>query len=383
MYPKSKKTNLNKSGLNATLEKNNDMKNLINYLCIMCFLVVSCKHEGTYYNPDVIINESGIECMDSVSLHHIRDISNMVYGLYSIDNYLILIQNNRDTLFQVFDMRNDSLIASFGKIGHAHNEFRRVPVKAYCTSNKKGNPILCVQEEACTKFIDIKESVETNKCVIAETIKDNKDFAFYYTFHIGNNKCFNYKTVSYEDARDHIYIKPMFYMNDSSEKGWDIFPQIITPTFSSLVDCAYLMKVLVSPNGKYVVGINQLIDIVTIFDLSKDKTIGIINLDSYTLEKMEREFNEDNFDKKVICFNISGCTSDNSFFVLKDGDLYENVALNENEDGYSVVSRYDWSGNKLTSYVLDKKLIYIAYNKNTDILYAISAADRLYSFKLR
>lgn len=80
---------------------------------------------------------------------------------------------------------------------------------------------------------------------------------------------------------------------------------------------------------------------------------------------------------------VGDAESEISYCVLKDGDLYENVALNENEEGYSVVSRYDWSGNKLTSYVLDKKLIYIAYNKNTDILYAISAADRLYSFKLR
>jgi len=359
------------------------MKNLIYPIFFIVLLFVSCRPEKAYYKPDIIINENGIERVDSIALHHVRDIHNMVYGLYSIDEYLILVQNNRDTLFQVYDTRNDSLIAHFGKIGHAHNEFQRVPVKAYCISNENNLPMLCIQEEACTKLIDVKASIETNKCVIAETLKDDKNFAFYYTFHIGNKKCFNYKTVSYEDARDHIYIKPAFYMNNDSDKGWDIFPQIINPTYSSVVEYAYLMKVLTSPNGKYVVGINQLIDFVTIFDLPKNKTIGIINSDSYTFENMETVFNENNIGEKVICFNISGCATDNSFFVLKDGDLYENIAQNENEEGYTIISRYEWSGNKRSSYVLDKKLIYIAYNENTGILYAISAADKLYSFKLR
>lgn len=362
-----------------------NMKNriLVLGLEILCIAFFSCNSGDSYYNPDDVIVDKNDDNIVTISLLHVKDLPSISRGLTCIDNYLILTQENRDSVFQVIDMTNGASIASFGKVGHARNEFSSIPFRVYCSRNEKGDPMLCIQQKLCTKIVDIKKSVETNNCVVSKIIKENKFLLFDYTFHFAENKWFNYKTVSYEDARDKEYIKPMFYMNDDANNEWDVFPQIITPTYSSLVDCAYAMNVLVSPNGKFAVGIHNFIDIVTIFDIDNHKSIGIVNPNSYTLKDMENEFNEDNFDDKVMWYNTSGWASNNSFMVIKAGVLYQNVAEDEDEEGTCAIKWYDWNGEKQASFIANKKLNYIAYNEKTDVLYAISYANKLYSCKLK
>lgn len=338
--------------------------------------------EDLYYNPDKILVDERNDYTDSIILKDVNELYNEVKGLYSIDNYLILVQDNKDSIFQVLDINSGTCLASFGKVGHAHNEFQSSPWKVYCVRDEKGEPMLCIQDIKCTKVVDIKKSVDEGNCVISKIIKEKKDYLFDYTYYFAENKWFNYKTVSYEDARDLVYIKPMFYMNNETDNGWDLFPQIINPTVTSLVECAYAMNLFVSPNGRYVVGIQNYIDNVTVFDISKKRSIGIINPDSYTLQDLESEFNENNIKEKLIWYNTSGCATDNYFMVIKDGDFYRNVAHEDSEDGTSVINWYDWTGEKQSSYVLNKKLSYIAYDEKTSILYAISNANKLYYYRL-
>lgn len=357
--------------------------NFVLGLGILSLSFFSCNRKDAYYNPDVIKVENNDGNTDSITLQYVKDIPLSSKGIFCIDNYLILTQENKDTVFQVMDINSGSIIANFGKVGHTRNEFSSTPQKVYCTRDEKGEPMLCIQDNLCTKVVDVKKSIETNNCVIAKIIKENKFFLFDYTFHFAGGKWFNYKTVSYEDARDKEYIKPMFYLNDDTDNEWNIFPQIITPTYSNLVDYAYAMKVLVSSNGKFAVGIHNFIDIVTIFDIANHKSIGIFNPNSYTLRDMESEFNKDNINEKLIWYNTSGCATDKSFMVIKDGDLYNDIAYDDSEKGVSIINLYDWNGGKQASYTANKKLEYIAYSEDTGILYAISYANKLYSYKLK
>ena len=323
------------------------MKKVTIIFGILCATFFSCSHGDSYYSPDEILVDERVECVDSIILENVKELSSVVVGLYSIDHYLILVQNNRDSVLQVIDMNNNSFVTSFGKVGRARNEFQNIPQRVYCIKDEKGKPMLCIQENTCTKLVDIEKSVETSECVMSKVIKEKKDYLFDYTYHFAGNKCFNYKTVSYEDARDEVYIEPKFYMEDSDEK-WEI-----------------------------------LIDMVTIFDIEHNRSIGIVNPASYTLNDLESDFNENNIKEKLIWYNTSGCATDNCFMVIKDGDFYRNVAHEDSEDGTSVINCYDWNGEKRFSYVVNKKLNYIAYNDKTGVLYAISNSDILYSSKLK
>lgn len=349
---------------------------------VLCLMFYSCNQKDSHYSTDYKIIEKSNVYADSIVLQDLEHVSSVVEELCCIDNFLILIQHNRDSIFQIIDSKNDSIIVSFGKIGHARNEFLNIPQKVYCIRNKDGQPLLCIQEEKCTKIVDIKKSIDTNVCTIADIIKEQKEYFFYSTYHFNKNKHFNYKTVSYEDARDGIYIKPTFCLNDDFEKKWDVFPNIITPSFSNIIDCAYAMKMLVSPNGEYAVGIQHFVDNVTIFDFHRNKTTGIINPNSYTLQNMELDFSENNMPDKLIWYNTSGCASDNCFMVIKDGRLYKNVAYDDNEDGSSIINKYGWDGQQQSSIVLNKKARHIAYCEMTDKLYVIGNTNILYFCKL-
>jgi len=138
-----------------------------------------------------------------------------------------------------------------------------------------------------------------------------------------------------------------------------------------------------APNGKYVVGIQNFVDAMTIFNLDENKTIGIINPDSYTLEDIESEFNENNISEKLRWYNTTGCVTDQCFIVLKDGRFYRDVVNEDSETGNSVVCKYDWNGKLLSSYVLNKRATYIAYCDMTDKLYVIGSSNKLYSCNLK
>ena len=150
------------------------MKKVTIIIGILCSTVFSCNHGDKYYNPDKILVDERVEYTDSIILSNGKELSNAVVGLYSIDNYIILIQNNRDSVLRITDMNNDSFVASFGKIGRARNEFQNIPQRAYCIKDEKGKPMLCIQENTCTKLVDIKNSVETSNCVMSKVIKEKK-----------------------------------------------------------------------------------------------------------------------------------------------------------------------------------------------------------------
>ena len=50
---------------------------------------------------------------------------------------------------------------------------------------------------------------------------------------------------------------------------------------------------------------------------------------------------------------------------------------------YRYINCYDWNGGIQASYIVNKKLGYIAYSEDTGVLYAISYADKLYFCKLK
>lgn len=98
------------------------------------------------------------------------------------------------------------------------------------------------------------------------------DIYFNHTFHVGDNAKFIYKQVSYEDARDAVYIPPLYYLVTGDTKfEWNIHPNIINPEWSNMVDAAYSNVVWIKPDGSKAISVPNFIDIVNIFDLSKKR----------------------------------------------------------------------------------------------------------------
>ena len=340
---------------------------------VICVIFLSCNTSPRLYNPDVVMYKNIKSRIDSLQLHEVLDINADVRNLLCIDKYLIISQDNSDTLFWVVDTSEDSIIARFGRIGHASNEFSSTPEIVYCARDVDGSPLLCVLEEVCTKIIDLRKSIESNKCIMSDVIEEKKNSFFYHTYHLAGRKCFKNKIVSYNDPRDEIYFPPEFCYIDEDIKKWNIYPEIIKPQFKSSVIGDYYNTISVSPNGMYVASMNYHIDIITIFDLKEKRAIGIVNPNSYTYDFLENEINESNVNEKIRLFNTSVCATDKHYVVLEDGrTLRERGIDNErgNENVGLKVCGYDWKGNCQFAYNVDKNISYIAYDEITNKIYA-------------
>ena len=187
-------------------------KNII-FVVALCISLCSCDSLHKFYNPDVQRDKDVRTCCDTLRLNEVQSLSAVVYNLLCIDDYLIMAQRDKRAIFRVLDVSTDVELAAFGQLGHAQNEFEEFPFsnwQIYCTRDEKGAPMLCVQDGICTKVIDLRKSIETKNCVIANVIKDKNESRFHNTYHLSCQKQFVYKRASFDDPRDHIYLKVVF-----------------------------------------------------------------------------------------------------------------------------------------------------------------------------
>lgn len=354
----------------------------------LCVVLLSCTLSHKFYNPDVQKEKDERMCLDTLQLNKLEILSATVRNLLCIDDYLIIVQKNKNELFKVLNTSNDSVIAAFGQTGHARNEFEHFPQITYCTRDKKGLPLLCVYDGVCTKILDLKKSIIANRCITTSIIKEKNDRRFYQVYHFVDRKSFLYKSASYEDPRDNIYFPPEFSFIDKGEKKWNIFPDIVKPIgFPSSADVDYNNVIVVSPDALHIACVNNFIDIVTVFDLAKGLALGIVNPNSYSFEYLENEITESDVNEQIRFYNSSACATDLHYFILENGKTLnekDNDDMNGVENVGLKLRGYDWEGNCLFAYNINKNLSYIAYNEANHKFYATGLLnDTLYNCKLK
>lgn len=338
----------------------------------------SCGTSNKLYNPDALLLKEEKSVIDSIHLERMWISHSPVLDIKCIDPYLVLIQYNKDTLFTVIDSSSDTIMARFGQIGRARNEFLNYPEIAYCVRGEDGSPLLCVQEELCTKIVDLRKSIETNQCIIIDAIKETDNSLFHHIYHLGKDDLFVYKTLSYEDPRDEIFEEPEFYITGNYSKKWRIFPRVIKPQYTNIVDCAYYNDVSISPDTKHVLSMYCFWDMMTIFDISNNMATGIVSPQSYTLEFLESEITESNAPEELIWYNTSSCATDQHFLVIEDGGLY----AKDRSANPSLVCGYNWDGHLRFTYMLDQRIAKIAYSEDNQMLYAVNFEDELFRYKI-
>lgn len=346
----------------------------------ICVFLFSCNPTPKFYNPDIIKYKETRTDIDTIILHDSIDLCTSIRNILCIDEFLIIVQENNQEFFKILNTSNDSVLATFGQVGHAGNEFITIPHFVYCTRDEEGNPLLCIQEKQQTKVLDLEKSVKENNAIVKNIIKEEKDCFFYQIFHLNGNREFIYKTVTYNDPRDGIFSPPKYFFHEGNkEKEWNIYPNIIKPQFKNGAIDSYYSKTSISPNGKHIVDMNCFIDLLTVFDLETKQSTGIMNPESYTFEYLEKEITEENVEQKIKFYNTFACATDKRFFVIEDGDYY----FKDKRKQESVISEYNWKGVREKVYKLNKRFTNIAFCEKNQKLYLIEEYEYLYNFILK
>lgn len=352
-------------------------------IVFVCLSFCACGYQNLeYFNPDNVAKLEFAVKSDTLHYDSVFELYSNVDVLNCIDDYLILTNSNKDTLFTVIDMMTDSVVAKFGSIGHARNEFLTNPFIIYCIRNMGHSPLVYVLDQKSTKVIDLRKSISENKCVLSDVIKEDKDVFFFQPYHVSNTQSFVYKTVSYIDPRDGIYFPPEFYVTGKESFKWNIYPNIIKPEYSNAVDIVYYNIIKPKPDGSKVLSVSLFMDIVMLFDLNTKLATGYVNPDSYTFNYVNENSDEASVRNTIRLYHGATCVTDSHFAIVEDGKLYIDHYREKSETGYSTINIYTWDGKLERSCVVDKNVREIAYHEKTKTLYAISFDNRLFKYKL-
>ena len=344
--------------------------------CLICLTLFSCSRESELYQPDRLIEVENDYDVKSKSCQVIDTLVQNIGGAYSIDNYLIVLTNNSGSLINVYDVRNDKKIASFGDKGNAKNEFGDSFWHSYVTKYPNGEIMLNVSQAAgtITKVINVNKSIKHGKCCLERIIKHTQNNAstFSRPYFFGDNSYICYKEVSYDDPRDNIFYAPNIICSDKGKiKTKCVFPKTIKTDYLNNIFCAYSFTYSVRPDFKKSVNAMKFIDIINFVDTHSLEVIGVCNKLSVDMSYFESDINESNLTKKIKLYNIAICSSNEKVFVLKTNgvsiqDIYDKKPFNK------FIFVYDWDGNLLDSFEVKEELAYIAYNEKYNMLYGIS-----------
>jgi len=354
------------------------MKRLIYVL--LAILVFSCQERYQFYAPDrlIVVDESKVDTDTLIEVStNIR--LELARKIFYAGRYLLAIQDNPKKIFTVIDISSDSVLAEFGQVGHANNEFISIPKNVY---SPDGNNIY-VQEFASTKVIDLMGSIGNNNCYVKEIIKETYTELFHTILHSRNGSIFVYKDVSYEDARDAIYYKPEFFLINKQGDicRWNLYPYLLFKGDKAISDISYVNEVYIKPDGEKAIEMLHCVDLLNIFDFKADKVTGLLSPHSYTFDDIYSKMTVGNMPEILRWYNMSACVTNENFFVLKDGRLYAKMMNGEDDNGFSEIYVFDWNGKLFKKCITKRRLGDIAFDESAKVIYGLGLDGAIYKYK--
>lgn len=354
---------------------------------IIKVVLTSCSStENLLYNPDTLTLLEFNVPKDSIKGDEIKKEIYTLHEMECINDILVILSDKPNAFISVIDCKNDSIIAQFGNLGHAKDEFIDSPKSMYWEKDANGNITLYCQDliKSVTKVINLTESIKRNKCILIKEIKhDSQGIDFQY-FHLDKEGKSNIcrKFVTFDDPRDNIYYPPSFFIKNetNSIQTIELYPKIISNDLVGVLYSAYFDILHLSPDKTKLVQAFNCIDLFNVINISTHSVNGYMGLDSYDFESFQELKTIEEANEKMHLFYQDVCVTDSLIIALKDGRNI--VAQKEGKVHQFKTYVIDWNGNILSSYFMDRELAQIAYNENLNVLYGIDLDGNLFKYNL-
>lgn len=351
---------------------------------IMAIFVSCVNKQHKYYSPNKLLEYVVKNPIDTISGTCISNYYGLnAMGLDCCDSLLVIMENpSASHVFTILNMNNDSIVAQFGNIGHAKNEFISTPNNCYFEKNTSNDICMCFSDDGIkTKVVNLSKSIIRDNCVL-EDILDQK-YKSYEFFKISQDKYFVRQGVIYEDARDNIFFPPKFVIIEKQKlKEIDLYPMLINSSDYPVLMMTYGSTTKMAPNKEKVVEALAYIDIINIIDIKNATVIGLKEKKCYGFSDLEEHKSPKDFEEFVKICNAGLCLSNKYVFVIRDGRKYKEWHRAETNKNRKLIA-FDWQGNQLFSLCLAERIDFMAYNEKTCQMYGLSYDDGiLYKYDL-
>ena len=331
----------------------------LTYVIITCaFVFVSCHQSDKTKN--VLFEETkkliGEKCT-SINTYQIVSID-------VIDSLLLIINNNGDHLFQVYNVNNDILISEFGKKGKGPGEFYE-PILMN-DPRRKDKYQLKIFDCARRRIVnvDLKQSVIKKETVFTENYLTNElhhisdiycihDSIFYF---LGEKNKF-----SIYNAKNKTKIDVPYAIKDLDYNIPEKYEQI---AYSS-------SKIVVDSTHDVIVTAPKCLAQLDFYNL-KGEYVKTVKFADH-VEFWNNELIGNKVDAKMYIYDIK--TTDDFIYALSL-NATTNQLTNQSKDISSELLVFNWAGEPIKKYIFDTCLGYFAIDHRNKCLYGYAPFEK-------
>lgn len=344
------------------------MKNIFPYIVASFFLVIliSC---GDLNNKKLSTKFNTPETLSLFSDFSINEDSlGRVEGIFCSDNYLIVFGQYEEFLYSLFDCSSGQFINRFGQIGQGPNEVlfgsQGYPTgKHFYIFNDQTKQIYCVNLDSLNYKTDSKllkrfikyniPEAQFSKLIVASDstfigIGDYQSGNLYTLFNSKNNvldsniKSYNAGNETFNDYTRFISNQGCLTIHPEKDKF------AFSPFFSSNIDFVEIKDNKISP--------------INLLRLENPKYDALIEGNGTIFRAIPS--------KEAITGYIDLCSTSEHVYALHSSQkLYENWRKS------TEILVYDWKGNPIKQYIIDKEAYHIAVNERLKRIYVTIEND--------
>ncbi|MCQ2975333.1 MAG: TolB-like 6-bladed beta-propeller domain-containing protein [Bacteroidales bacterium] len=321
-------------------------------ISILFLLIVSCGSKKETFN-DYFTNEKSINLTNEIE--ELIDIIQKPYSICYIDSNFIISNTDCDSLVTIYNMRNQQTKNLFHK-GFGPNEILNEP---YISNGKNSNELLVLDNLSGKLYnIDLENDYSINQDTTFTTRCEQILYDDTLQFSCLSAKEYQYELTTPNELKYFGDVRKIFN-NDSIEV------ENVLGGFSTISQKN--KKICLG----WIIG-----DILEIFDYSNINDIKLSKSLILNFPKMEME--EMIFGNINIGIN-SITSNDDYIFALYSGNKLSIVEQMVDESEILLCKNilvFDWEGNPIIKFSLDKKVKSIYYSKETNLLYCLGINEQ-------
>jgi hypothetical protein len=275
------------------------------------------------------------------------------------DNYLVMKNRSNEGIFMLFTLPDLQLIKTFGKIGQGPDEFSFPSL----SKNTEYDVLATVVESTNGKIYEILRNgdlIQSN-IYIPRAKSGSNDYAGYYPALKTATKL--YFAANSSTGKSVYLLNDSMQVNEiqnlalnSKRKGW----------------ANYIGDLSINMEQTRMVYAYKYFKIVKFFDL-EHQTIRTLNFEKEEFDESSLQF-FDGMDSNVTHY-WGICSGERYVYILYSGRTPVQVWNENNKRNYYIfVEKYDWNGQPIAKYKLDR-WGYFAVDEINNILYLVSTND--------
>lgn len=345
-------------------------------LVLLSTFITSCNKPKSKFNVKTRELSFRNKTKDVIRGKAILDVPG-VSDIIFIDSLFLFATKDPAGQLKVYSANTCRLLGSFCMEGRARNEFLRgrlLTKQVY--HNGEGHVILPFSDAPyIVKEVDVTESLLQGHTVVL-SVMDNEGYTIFLDNDINKKFVFISNKFEYDDEKNDV---PSIYaLKDTlgNARTFKIFNSMVDNISEKYFTTPYKGSIYKHPDRNLVVQTFSYMEYLMFFDFDNDTIFAIHEKSALSFDGVyDNSVHRD----KDLAFTDASATDNYLLVLYWRGDYYLNVP---NREGPNELLVFDWDGNYINGFKMDRQILRIEYDEKRHILYAIDEGETLYKYNM-